>query len=326
MATSTVASAPSNAAAWLVASFSNDPRRRYLSRAASAAPILLSAPADDDWWRGIVIYPVYVRDFQDTDNDGIGDLPGVLKRLDYIAALGVDAIWLWPVYRSPEKDSGYDVSNFRSIQPEMGAFEDLEQLKVAIHACGLKLILDFVPAHTSDEHAWFKESHSSRDNPKADWHVWSDAAPDGTAPNNGISSFGRSAWTRDPRRGQFYLHPFLSCQPALNLTKPEVLAAMLDELGFWLRQDLDGIRLDAIRCIARDPDLRPTWQTIAGSSPRRSRMSLRRNGVVNPSRADGPFRRDVSTADGPSGRRVIHQAAKCAPNCNPGNLQAIMAR
>jgi alpha-glucosidase len=224
---------------------------------ASAPPILLSEPADDDWWRGIVIYQVYIRSFQDTDDDGIGDLPGVLKRLDYIAGLGVDAIWLSPFYRSPQKDFGYDVSDFRSIQPEMGTFEDLERLRTEAQARGLKLILDFIPAHTSDEHPWFKESRSNRDNPKADWYVWSDAAPDGTAPNNWISSFGGSAWTWDPRRAQFYLHPFLACQPALNLTKPEVLQAVLENLGFWLRQGIDGIRLDAIQCIACDPDLRP---------------------------------------------------------------------
>jgi alpha-glucosidase len=221
------------------------------------APILLSEPADDDWWRGLVIYQVYVRSFQDTNDDGIGDLAGVLKRLDYIAALGVDAIWLSPLYRSPEKDFGYDVSDFRAIQPEVGSFEDFERLKTETHARGLKLILDFVPAHTSDEHAWFKESRSSRDNPKADWYVWADAAPDGTPPNNWISSFGGAAWTWDPRRAQFYLHLFLSSQPALNLSKPEVLEAMLEELAFWLRQDIDGVRLDSIQCITTDPDLRP---------------------------------------------------------------------
>lgn len=232
-----------------------------------AAPTLTREPPDEEWWRGLVIYQIYLRSFQDTTGDGIGDLAGVLRRLDYIADLGVDAVWLSPFYASPQKDFGYDVSDFRSIDPAMGTFEDFERLNEAIHQKGLKLFLDFIPAHTSEEHVWFRESRSSRENPKADWYIWADAAPDGTAPNNWISSFGGPAWTWDPRRGQFYFHPFLSCQPALNLQKPEVLEAMLGELDFWLKQGVDGVRLDAIQCVTCDPDLRSNPRVSHKGSP-----------------------------------------------------------
>jgi len=257
-----------------------------------APPVLLSEPPDDEWWRGAVIYQIYLRSFQDSNGDGIGDLPGVLRRLDYIASLGVDAVWLSPFYRSPQKDFGYDVSDFRAIQPEMGSFEDFRQLRQAVREKGLKLLIDFVPGHTSEEHPWFQESRSSRDNPKADWYVWADAAPDGTAPNNWISSFGGPAWTWDPRRSQFYFHPFLSCQPALDLTNPAVLEAVLNELGFWLRQGVDGVRLDAVQCITCDPDLR--------SNPRVSRKGspiLLGGGPANPfARQVHLFDRDVPEA------------------------------
>lgn len=232
-----------------------------------APALLLSEPPDADWWRGAVIYQVYLRSFQDTDGDGIGDLPGVLQRLDHVAALGVDALWLSPFYRSPQEDFGYDVSDFRSVDPSMGTMEDFRRLREATRARGLKLLLDFIPGHTSDRHPWFQESRSSRDNPRADWYVWADAAPDGTAPNNWISSFGGPAWTWDPRRAQFYFHPFLSCQPALDLTRPEVLEAVLGELHFWLRRGVDGVRLDAIQCIACDPDLRANPRVSRKGSP-----------------------------------------------------------
>ncbi|MCS0497048.1 alpha-amylase family glycosyl hydrolase [Ancylobacter sp. MQZ15Z-1] len=224
-------------------------------------------PPDDEWWRGMVVYQIYLRSFQDTNGDGVGDLPGVLERLDYITSLGVDAVWLSPFYASPQEDFGYDVSDFRTVQPEMGTIEDFERLRDALHERGMKLFIDFIPDHTSDQHAWFRESRGNRENPKADWYVWADAAPDGTAPNNWISSFGGPAWTWDPRRAQFYFHPFLTCQPALNLQKPEVLEAMLEELDFWLRQGVDGVRLDAVQCITCDMDLRPNPRVSHKGSP-----------------------------------------------------------
>ena len=257
-----------------------------------APPPLLRDPPDDEWWRGLVIYQIYLRSFQDTNGDGIGDLPGVLERLDHIASLGVDAVWLSPFYASPQKDFGYDVSDFRAIQPEMGTFEDFESLRDAVHQRGLKLFIDFIPDHTSEEHAWFRESRSNRENPKADWYVWADAAPDGTAPNNWISSFGGPAWTWDPRRAQFYFHPFLSCQPALNLQNPKVLEAMLEELDFWLKQGVDGVRLDAVQCITCDMDLRPNPRVSHKGSP-----ILLGGGPANPfARQLHLFDRDVPEA------------------------------
>ncbi len=216
-------------------------------------------PADPerDWWRGAMFYEVYIRSFRDGDGDGIGDLRGVTEKLDYLASLGVDGIWLSPFYPSPGKDFGYDISDFRNVDPEMGDMGDLMHLVEQAHARELKILLDFIPCHTSNEHDWFKESRQSRDGPRSDWYIWADAALDGGPPNNWLSSFGGgSAWTWEPRRQQYYYHPFLDCQPALNLRNEDVLEAVLDALRFWLDLGVDGFRLDAVQCLCCDEKLR----------------------------------------------------------------------
>ncbi|WP_355660445.1 alpha-glucosidase [Halomonas salifodinae] len=201
---------------------------------------------DPDWWRGAVIYQVYPRSFQDTNGDGIGDLQGVIERLDYIASLGVDAIWLSPFFTSPMKDFGYDVSDYRGVDPTFGTLEDFDRLVEAAHARGLRVTIDQVLSHSSDQHPWFAESHSSRDNPKADWYVWADARPDGAPPTNWQAIFGGSAWQWDTRRCQYYLHNFLVEQPDLNFRNPAVVEAILGEVRFWLDRGVDGFRLDAV--------------------------------------------------------------------------------
>jgi alpha-glucosidase len=221
--------------------------------APSAAP---RTAADADWWRGAVIYQVYPRSFADTNGDGIGDLAGVLAKLDYIASLGVDAIWLSPFFKSPMKDFGYDVSAYRQVDPLFGALEDFDRLVAAAHQSGLRIIIDQVLNHTSDQHAWFQESRGSRQNSKADWYVWAEPKPDGTPPNNWLSIFGGSAWQWEPRRGQYYLHNFLVSQPDLNYHNPAVSAQMLEEAEFWLARGVDGFRLDAINFCFHDPLLR----------------------------------------------------------------------
>jgi len=211
---------------------------------------------DAEWWRGAVIYQVYVRSFRDSDGDGIGDLKGVLEGLDHIASLGVDAVWISPIYKSPQKDFGYDVADFRVVDRLAGSMEDFMALLDAAHARGLKLLLDFIPCHTSDEHPWFDESRQSRTNPKADWYVWADRQEDGTPPNNWLSSFGGGAWEWEPRRSQYYYHAFLKEQPALNLHNEEVLEHLVSEMRFWTNLGVDGFRIDAVQCLAWDQDLR----------------------------------------------------------------------
>jgi alpha-glucosidase len=229
------------------------PERSDTEPAAPAAP---AAAADPDWWRGAVIYQVYPRSFADTNGDGVGDLPGVISKLDYVASLGVDAIWLSPFFKSPMKDFGYDVSAYRQVDPIFGTLADFDRLVDAAHARGLRIIIDQVLNHTSDQHAWFQESRQGRDNPKSDWYVWADAKPDGTPPNNWLSIFGGSAWQWDPRRAQYYLHNFLVSQPDLNYHNPAVAAQMLEEAEFWLARGVDGFRLDAINFCFHDPLLR----------------------------------------------------------------------
>ena len=198
------------------------------------------------WWRGAVIYQVYPRSFLDTDGDGVGDLPGIVDRLDYIASLGVDAIWISPFFKSPMADFGYDIADYRDVDPLFGTLEDFDRLLREAHARGLKVMVDQVPSHCSIEHPWFVESRQDRDNPKADWFVWADARPDGSPPNNWLSIFGGVAWTWDPRRRQYYLHNFLSSQPQLNFHSAEVRAAQRETLRFWLERGVDGFRLDSI--------------------------------------------------------------------------------
>lgn len=196
------------------------------------------------WWRGSVIYQIYPRSFMDARGDGIGDLPGITSKLDYVAELGVDAIWISPFFPSPMKDFGYDVTDYRGVDPMFGSFHDFQMLLERAHELGLKVIIDLVLSHTSDQHHWFVQSRSSRDNQKADWYVWADPKPDGTPPNNWLSFFTGSAWTFDSRRRQYYLHNFLSCQPDLNFHNPAVRRAQLDNARFWLDMGVDGFRLD----------------------------------------------------------------------------------
>ncbi len=203
-----------------------------------------------------MIYQVYPRSFQDDDGDGVGDLNGITRRLDHIASLGVDVIWLSPIFASPQKDMGYDISDQRAIDPIFGTLDDFDRLLERTHELGLKLIVDQVPSHTSDQHAWFEESRSSRDNPKADWYVWADARPDGTPPNNWLSVFGGPAWTWEPRRRQYYLHSFLTSQPQLNFHNGQVVEATLDAMRFWLEHGVDGFRLDSINYPFHDSELR----------------------------------------------------------------------
>ena len=211
---------------------------------------------DTSWWRGAVIYQIYPRSFLDTDGDGVGDLPGIIERLDYVASLGVDAIWIAPFFRSPMADFGYDIADYRDVDPLFGTLEDFDRLLGKAHGLGLKVMIDQVLSHTSIEHAWFKESRESLDNPRADWYVWADARADGSAPNNWLSLFGGSAWQWEPRRGQYYLHNFLSSQPDLNFHNPQVRAAALDSVRFWLDKGVDGVRLDAINFCFHDRQLR----------------------------------------------------------------------
>lgn len=212
--------------------------------------------SEPPWWRGAVVYQIYPRSFMDTTGDGTGDLRGIVQRLDYVRDLGVDAIWVSPFFRSPQKDYGYDVEDYRAVDPLFGSLEDADQLIEAAHRRGLKVLVDLVLSHTSDQHAWFLESRQNRTNPKADWYVWADPAPDGTPPNNWLSIFGGSAWQWEPRRGQYYLHNFLAAQPDLNMHHDEVVTALLDVARFWLDRGVDGFRLDAIDCAAHDPELR----------------------------------------------------------------------
>lgn len=208
-----------------------------------------------EWWRGAVIYQVYPRSFADSNGDGIGDLPGITARLDHIASLGVDAVWLSPFFPSPMKDFGYDVSDYCDVDPIFGTLADFDALVARAHALGLKIIIDQVYAHTSDAHRWFAESRADRANAKADWYVWADPKPDGSPPSNWQSVFGGPAWTWDARRGQYYMHNFLSSQPQLNCHHPEVQQALLNTAAFWLDRGVDGFRVDAINFAMHDPAL-----------------------------------------------------------------------
>jgi alpha-glucosidase len=211
--------------------------------------------ASDVWWRGAVIYQIYPRSFADSNGDGIGDLPGITARLDHVASLGVDAVWLSPFFTSPMKDFGYDVADYRGVDPIFGTLDDFDALVARAHALGLKVIIDQVYSHTSDQHAWFAESRADRTNAKADWYIWADPKADGTPPNNWQSVFSGAAWTYDSRRGQYYMHNFLGSQPDLNVHNPAVQQALLDVAEFWLERGVDGFRLDAINFAMHDPKL-----------------------------------------------------------------------
>jgi alpha-glucosidase len=209
-----------------------------------------------DWWQGSVIYQIYPRSFQDTNGDGIGDLRGIIRRLDYVASLGVDAIWISPFFKSPMADYGYDIADYREVDPIFGTLADFDELMDEAHRRGLKIMIDQVLSHTSIDHDWFKHSRQNRDNPYSNWYVWADPRPDGTPPNNWMSIFGGVAWSWEPRRSQYYLHNFLAKQPDLNFHEPAVRQAALDNVRFWLQRGVDGLRLDAINFCYHDQLLR----------------------------------------------------------------------
>lgn len=212
--------------------------------------------AGADWWRGAAIYQIYPRSFQDTNGDGVGDLPGITAHLSYVASLGVDAIWISPFFTSPMKDFGYDVSNYRDVDPSFGTLADFDRLVAEAHRLGLKVLIDQVLSHSSDQHPWYKESRRNRTNPRADWYVWAEARPDGTPPNNWQSVFGGSAWSWEPRRRQYYLHNFLESQPDLNFHHEPVQAQLLEEVRFWMERGVDGFRFDACNFHFHDKKLR----------------------------------------------------------------------
>lgn len=223
----------------------------------SAAPAsVIDNAMDRDWWRGAVIYQIYPRSFQDSNGDGIGDLAGIAQRLPYVASLGVDAIWISPFFKSPMKDFGYDVSDYCDVDPMFGTLGDFDHLVETAHRLGLRVMIDLVLSHTSDQHPWFAESKSSKDNAKADWYVWADPKPDGNPPNNWLSIFGGPAWQWDAKRQQYYLHNFLTEQPDLNFHTPAVQDALLDVAKFWLERGVDGFRLDTINFYVHDKQLR----------------------------------------------------------------------
>ncbi|MBB3232302.1 alpha-glucosidase family protein [Halomonas stenophila] len=218
------------------------------------------------WWRGGVIYQIYPRSFMDANHDGVGDLAGITEKLDYVASLGVDGIWLSPFFTSPMRDFGYDVSDYRDVDPMFGTLDDFKALLARAHALGLKVMIDQVISHSSDQHPWFQESRADRTNAKADWYVWADPRPDGTPPNNWLSIFGGAAWTFDSRRRQYYLHNFLTSQPDLNFHHPAVRQAQLDNLRFWLELGVDGFRLDTVNFYFHDAELRDNPPVPAGEA------------------------------------------------------------
>jgi alpha-glucosidase len=208
------------------------------------------------WWREAIIYQVYPRSFLDTNGDGVGDLPGITAKLDYIAELGADIVWISPFFTSPMKDFGYDISDYCDVDPLFGNLADFDALIAKAHSVGLKIMIDQVLSHTAEVHPWFVESRKSRDNAKADWYVWADPLPDGNPPNNWMSVFGGSSWQWDSRRKQYYLHNFLVSQPDMNFHNPEVQQAHLDNLRFWLARGVDGVRMDACNFHFHDRELR----------------------------------------------------------------------
>lgn len=215
-----------------------------------------AAPKAAEWWRGAAIYQIYPRSFKDSDGDGVGDLEGIVDGLDHVARLGVDGVWLSPFFVSPMRDFGYDVADYCDVDPVFGTLADFDRLIARARRLGLKIVIDQVYSHSSDQHPWFAESRSSRTNAKADWYVWADAKEDGSPPNNWQSVFGGPAWTWDARRRQYYFHNFLESQADLNLHNPEVQDALLEVARFWLARGVDGFRLDAINFAMHDPLLR----------------------------------------------------------------------
>ncbi len=214
------------------------------------------AAAAAEWWRGAAIYQIYPRSFCDANGDGIGDLPGITAKLDHVAALGVDAIWVSPFFTSPMRDFGYDVADYCDVDPIFGTLADFDRMVARAHELGLKVTIDQVYAHTSDQHLWFEESRQNRTNARADWYVWADPHEDGSPPSNWQSVFGGPAWTWDAHRCQYYLHNFLSSQPQINAHNPDVQEALLAVMQFWLDRGVDGFRIDALNFLMHDPDMR----------------------------------------------------------------------
>jgi alpha-glucosidase len=240
--------------------------------------------AAHEWWRGAAIYQIYPRSFADSNGDGVGDLPGITQKLDYVASLGVDAVWLSPFFTSPMRDFGYDVADYRDVDPVFGTLGDFDLLIARAHALKLKVIIDQVYSHSSDKHPWFQQSRSSRSNARSDWYVWADAKADGSPPNNWQSVFGGPAWTWDARRGQYYLHNFLSEQPDLNLHNRAVQDELLEIARFWLERGVDGLRLDAINFAMHDPALRDN--PVANPGGKRTRPFDFQQHVFNQSHPD----------------------------------------
>ena len=258
-----------------------------VSRLSHGKSSMVAAPETREWWRGATVYQIYPRSFADSNGDGIGDLPGITAHLDHVASLHVDAIWLSPFFTSPMRDFGYDVANYCDVDPIFGTLADFDALVARAHALGLRVIIDQVFSHTSDEHAWFQDSRSSRTGARADWYVWADAKPDGSPPNNWQSVFGGPAWTWDARRSQYYLHNFLSHQPQLHVHNLAVQDALLDSARFWLARGVDGFRVDAINFAMHDPQLRDNPPAPPTNAPRTRPFDFQLH-VYNQSHPDIP--------------------------------------
>lgn len=266
------------------------------------------------WWKGAVIYQIYPRSFADANGDGVGDLAGITAHLDHIAGLGVDAVWISPFFRSPMRDFGYDISDFCDVDPVFGTLADFDALVARAHALGLKVLIDQVYSHSSDQHPWFQESRTSRTNARADWYVWADAKPDGSPPNNWQSVFGGPAWTWDARRGQYYLHNFLREQPDLNFHNPEVQEATLATARFWFERGVDGFRLDAINFTMHDPELRDNPPAPDNGQPRTRPFDFQQH-VYNQSHAAIPqfLERLRALADACGGRFLVAEVGGPTP-------------
>jgi alpha-glucosidase len=251
-------------------------RKRVGRHDSASRPEKTSPLANFKWWERGIIYQVYPRSFMDSDGDGIGDLAGIRSKLDYLQWLGVDAIWISPIYPSPMADFGYDISNYTDIDPIFGDLNDFDALLADAHGGGLKVLLDYVPNHTSDQHPWFLDSRSSRDSAKRDWYIWRNPKPGGGPPNNWLSNFGGGAWEWDEKTEQYYYHAFLKEQPDLNWRNPEVQKAMLRVLRFWLDRRVDGFRVDVMHHMVKDMEFRdnppnPDWRP--GISPYRELLT-----------------------------------------------------
>lgn len=256
------------------------------------------------WWQSGIIYQIYPRSFQDSNGDGIGDLPGIISRLDYLSSLNVNAIWISPIFPSPMRDFGYDVADYTAIHPMFGTMADFDRLLNEAHGSGLHVLLDLVPNHSSDQHPWFLESRSSRENPKRDWYIWRDPGPDGGPPNNWVSHFGGPAWTFDERTAQYYNHQFLKEQPNLNYRNPEVVQAMLNVMRFWLDKGVDGFRVDVMLLLIKDEQLRdeppnPNWDGVDPNN------SLRHIYTVNQPEVHDIIRKMRAVLDEYNGRMMV---------------------